>query len=89
MKPPKRICDSAMEEQTSKDQAALYRLSGDHNPLHIDPSYAAMGVFKQLNLHSLCLIGFSTRHVMKTYANNDPARIKAIKVSFKVLFLNV
>lgn len=43
--PPKRKPDAVMEEKTTPDQAAIYRLSGDYNPLHIDPDFASMGGF--------------------------------------------
>ncbi|KAL4227624.1 hypothetical protein ACF0H5_013065 [Mactra antiquata] len=82
VKPPKRAPDASMAEKTCVDQAALYRLTGDRNPLHIDPSFAAMGGFKTPILHGMCSFGFATRHVLKTYANNDVSRMKAIKARF-------
>jgi len=79
---PKRAPDAVMQEKTSIDQAALYRLSGDRNPLHIDPQFAAMGGFKEPILHGLCSFGHSVRHVLKTYANNDMSKFKSVKVRF-------
>lgn len=75
--PPKRVPDAIVEEKTADDQAALYRLNGDRNPLHIDPEFSAVGGFKIPILHGLCFFGFSAKHVVQKYG-----MIKNIKVRF-------
>ncbi|KAK6179329.1 hypothetical protein SNE40_011716 [Patella caerulea] len=79
---PKRQPDSSIKESTSVDQAALYRLSGDRNPLHIDPNFATMAGFETPILHGLCSFGFAVRHVLRQYANNDVSLFKAVKARF-------
>jgi multifunctional beta-oxidation protein len=75
--PPKRAPDAVVEEKTSEDQAALYRLNGDRNPLHIDPEFSKVGGFKVPILHGLCFFGFSGKHIVQTFG-----MIKNIKVRF-------
>jgi len=75
--PPNRSPDAVMEEKTSTSQAALYRLSGDYNPLHILPEYAAIGGFDLPILHGLCSMGIAGKHVLKAYGP-----YKDIKVRF-------
>lgn len=79
---PDRAPDSAVALTTSPDQAALYRMSGDLNPLHIDPSFAAMGGFKQPILHGLCSLGIAVRAVISEYCGGDPSKVKAVKTRF-------
>jgi len=76
-KPPQRNPDAVVEEKTSPDQAALYRLNGDRNPLHIDPEFSKVGGFKDPILHGLCFFGISGKHVYQTYGP-----FKNIKVRF-------
>ncbi|KAI7897720.1 uncharacterized protein BX663DRAFT_527318 [Cokeromyces recurvatus] len=79
---PNRKPDAICTEKTSEDQAALYRLSGDYNPLHIDPEMSAIGGFDIPILHGLCSFGISGKHVLKTFGNNDPASFANIKARF-------
>jgi len=76
-KPPSRKADRVVEEKTLERQAAIYRLSGDYNPLHIDPEFAAVGGFKSPILHGLCFMGIAGKHVYEAYGP-----IKDIKVRF-------
>ncbi|KAI8870153.1 NAD(P)-binding protein [Ramicandelaber brevisporus] len=80
--PPKRAADATIATKTSEDQAALYRLSGDYNPLHLDPSMAQVGGFKEPILHGLCTYGFVTRQVMQAFGGNNPASVKSVKARF-------
>ena len=63
-------------------QAALYRLSGDVNPLHIDPSFAQLGGFNTPILHGLCTEGIAIREITQIVADNDISKIRKIKARF-------
>jgi len=80
--PPEKAPDHSVTYQTSPDQALIYRLSGDRNPLHSDPSFAAMGGFDRPILHGLCTYGFTGRALLHELAGGDPARFKAIDGRF-------
>lgn len=79
---PKRKFDASLQLRTSADQAALYRMSGDRNPLHIDPDFALLGGQPVPILHGLCTLGFSVRAVLQVYGANDPSRFRALKARF-------
>jgi len=79
---PGRTPDHAVTYTTRVDQALTYRLSGDRNPLHSDPSFAAMGGFAKPILHGLCTWGFTGRALLHTLCGGDPKRFKAMKSRF-------
>jgi len=74
--PPKRKADVVVEEKTSESQAALYRLSGDYNPLHIDPQFASIGGFPQPILHGLCFMGIAGKHVLKSFGPFSDIKVR-------------
>lgn len=81
--PPERKPDFVVEERTDSNQALLYRLSGDWNPLHADPNFAAAMKFDRPILHGLCSFGFAARHVLaKCAPEGDVRYFKSIKVRF-------
>ncbi|KAJ2552662.1 hypothetical protein EV175_003229 [Coemansia sp. RSA 1933] len=80
---PQRAPDAICAQKTSPEQAALYRLAGDFNPLHIDPAMSAMGGFKVPILHGLCTFGHAARHVVKLAAPAaDASRLRSVKARF-------
>jgi len=76
--PPDRTVDFA----TRRDQALLYRLSGDRNPLHCDPQFAAKAGFDRPILHGLCTYGLCCRAILQTYADYDPTAIRRFAARF-------
>jgi acyl dehydratase len=79
---PDRAPDHAVTYTTRPEQALIYRLSGDRNPLHADPAFAKMGGFDRPILHGLCTYGFTGRALLHTVCESDPARFKAMEARF-------
>jgi acyl dehydratase len=79
---PSRTPDHQVTYQTSPDQALVYRLSGDRNPLHSDPSFAKLGGFDTPILHGLCTYGFTGRALLHTLCGADPKRFKSMDGRF-------
>lgn len=80
---PEREPDFRVEEKTSPEQALLYRLSGDLNPLHADPAIGEKAGFGGPILHGLCTYGYATRALIQHAADGDPARLKAFSGQFR------
>lgn len=79
---PDRDADKVLVYETREDQALTYRLSGDRNPLHSDPSFAAMGGFDKPILHGLCTWGITGRALLQGVCDGDPSRFKSMNSRF-------
>ncbi|RSN09474.1 enoyl-CoA hydratase [Nonomuraea sp. WAC 01424] len=79
---PDRAPDHKVTYPTRPDQALIYRLSGDRNPLHSDPEFAARAGFDRPILHGLCTYGVTGRALLHTLAGSDPSRFRAMSGRF-------
>ncbi|AIT79804.1 MaoC family dehydratase [Novosphingobium pentaromativorans] len=79
---PERAPDMRFVTETRRDQAALYRLTGDRNPLHIDPAYAKRAGFPAPILHGLASYGITCRALLASVCDYDPARMKSFDCRF-------
>ena len=74
--------DFSISYKTTENQAIIYRLSGDMNPLHIDPELARQGGQKAPILHGLCTYGHATRAILYGLCDGDVSRFKEFKARF-------
>jgi acyl dehydratase len=79
---PSRPPEHVVTYETRTDQALLYRLSGDRNPLHSDPSFAARAGFSKPILHGLCTYGFTGRALLHTLCDSNPSRFGSMHARF-------
>jgi acyl dehydratase len=80
---PNRDADHVISYPTRPDQALLYRLNGDRNPLHSDPTFAAAAGFDKPILHGLCTYGFTGRALLHALCGSDPACFGGMGGRFK------
>jgi acyl dehydratase len=79
---PTRAADLVLEFATRPEQALLYRLCGDRNPLHADPAVAKAGGFPRPILHGLCTYGICCRAILQAYCGYEPERMKTLSARF-------
>ena len=79
---PDRPTDDVIRMRTRPEQALIYRLSGDYNPLHIDPKVAEQGGFERPILHGLATYGVAGRAVLKALCGDQPERLRRFDVRF-------
>jgi acyl dehydratase len=79
---PDRPPDHAVTLPTSRDQALLYRLNGDRNPLHSDPAFAARAGFPRPILHGLCTFGIAGRALLRCVGEGDPGALRSMAGRF-------
>lgn len=82
MELPERAPDRTEDRHIREDQALLYRLSGDWNPLHADPEFAKRAGFDRPILHGLCSYGMTLKAVVDTVLGGDVSRVRAYRTRF-------
>jgi acyl dehydratase len=81
--PPEEVRpDFSFSCKVAENQAVLYRLSGDYNPLHLDPAAAKRGGFDRPILHGLCTYGIAVRSLVNGPLDGDVNRLKEFKARF-------
>jgi len=79
---PERAPDAVVHLPTAENQAMIYRLSGDFNPLHIDPAVAGAAGFPRPLLHGLATYGIAGRAILSCLCENVPERLRRLDVRF-------
>ncbi|MFI6338071.1 MaoC/PaaZ C-terminal domain-containing protein [Streptomyces sp. NPDC050535] len=74
--------DKAVDRPVREDQALLYRLSGDWNPLHADPEFAKLAGFDRPILHGLCTYGITLKAAVDTLLGGDVTRVRSYITRF-------
>lgn len=80
--PPDRAADHEVTYATLPEQALIYRLSGDRNPLHSDPHFATLAGFPAPILHGLCTYGFTGRALLHSLCDGDASRFRHVEGRF-------
>jgi acyl dehydratase len=83
---PERAPEWQSEIPVRHDQALLYRLSGDWNPLHADPDFAKLAGFDRPILHGLCTYGITLKAVVDTVLGGDAGRVLSYSTRFAGVF---
>ncbi|MER6125040.1 MaoC/PaaZ C-terminal domain-containing protein [Streptomyces sp. NPDC001795] len=82
LEPPAGDPDKVVERPIREDQALLYRLSGDYNPLHADPEFAKLAGFERPILHGLCTYGMTLKAVVDSLLGGDVTRVRSYTTRF-------
>jgi len=75
--------DFVYEIETTRQIALIYRLSGDYNPVHVDPEVARKAGFHEPWIAGMCSMGMATRAAMACLCDDDPGRVAAMSVRFR------
>lgn len=80
---PDRAPDLSVDIPTRDNQALIFRLSGDRNPLHSDPEFGTKAGFEKPILHGMCTYGITCRAVLQTFADWDPNAFRRHAAQFR------